>query len=181
MMRLLPLRSTVALLVLPAAALAFGQAAKEDTLFFSTTVGSFKILPPGPDKTKGTLDMDFEGTLMVSELKGQITPGPGIRLEYERPKHGRKVYFGKGHIRVSGDFRSMQFFGRNLKGSYTGIGVARLYGEFDKNMETGYYWYASKPEKIDWGSYGRTLYVPAYNGPTVKPGKVRDVPAKKGG
>ena len=175
------MRSTVALAILPMTALAFGQGAKDDTLYFSTTVGSFKILPPGPDKTKGTLDMEFEGTLMVSELKGQITPGAGVRLEYSRPKHGRQVYFGKGHIRVSGDFRSMQFFGRNLKGSYTGVGVARLYGEFDKNMETGYYWFASKPEKIDWGSYGRTVYVPAYKAPTVAPGKVRDVPTKKGG
>ena len=174
--------------VLAAAALLLGAlaaaqpGAPEDTLFFSTTVGSFKLLPPGPDKTSGTLDMDFEGTVMVNDLKGTVTPGPGVRLEYDRPDHHRQVYFGKGHIRVSGEYRSIQFFGRNVKGSFKGVTVARLYGEFDKNMETGYYWYASKPEKQDWGSYGRQLTVPPYKSPaeSAGAGKVRDVP-KKGG
>ena len=175
------MRSTVAFALLPLAALALGQEKADETLFFSTTVGSFKLLPPGPDTTRGTLDMEFEGTLMVSGLKGKITPGPGVRLEYARPKHLRQVYFGKGHIRVSGEFRSMQFFGRNLKGSFKGVTVARLYGEFDKNMETGYFWYASKPEKQDWGSYGRTLSIPLNQAPATQPGKVRDVPSKKGG
>lgn len=157
-------------------------APKDDTLFFSTSVGSFKILPPGPDTTHGTLDMEFDGTVMVSGLKGTATPGAGVRLEYNRPDHNRQVFFGKGHIRVSGDFRAVQFFGRNLKGNFTGVAVARLYGEFDKNMETGYYWYASQPAKQDWGSYGRTLTVPPYKAPQqATTGKVRDVPAKKGG
>ena len=181
MMRLLTSRSTVALTVLTLAVVAHGQAKGDDTLYFSTTVGSFKLLPPGPEKTAGTLDVEFEGTLMVNGLKGQITPGAGVRLEYDRPKHERKVYFGKGHIRISGDFRSIQFFGRNLKGSFKGVAVARLYGEFDKNMETGYYWFGSNPQKQDWGSYGHTVVVPMYKAPTQQPGKVRDVPAKKGG
>lgn len=149
----------------------------------STTVGSFKILPAGPDKTKGTLDVDFSGTILVSGLEGTVTPGPGVRLEYKRDDHNRRVYFGKGHIRVEGEFRAIQFFGRNLKGNFRGNGVARLYGEFDKKMETGYYWFASKPEKIDWGTYGRTVVVPPQVFPGQGPvkGTVRDVPPKKVG
>ena len=187
MMRLLPARPTAALMlgIAAVAPLAKGQtpatdAPKEDTLYFSTTVGSFKLLPPGPDKTKGALDMDFEGTVMISGLKGTAIPGPGIRLELSRPDHNRQVYFGKGHIRIAGEYRAIQFFGRNLNGKFTGVTVARLYGEFDKNMETGYYWYASQPEKQDWGSYGRTLTVPPYKAAAATQGKVRDVP-KKGG
>ena len=183
MMRLSSARPTVAVLALLGASFALGQGkAGDETLYFSTSVGSFKLLPPGPDKTRGTLDMEFEGTVMVNGLKGDVSVGPGVRLEYRRPKHDRKVYFGKGHIRVSGEYRSIQFFGRNLKGNFKGVTVARLYGEFDKNMETGFYWYGSQPAKQDWGSYGRTLSVPAYKGPETQPGKVRDVPAKnKGG
>lgn len=154
----------------------------EDTMFFSTTVGSFKILPPGPDMTHGTLDMDFTGTVMVSGLNGQVVPSSGVRLELSRPDHKRAVYFGKGHIHVSGDFRAIQFFGRNLKGSYRGVAVVRLYGEFDKNMETGYVWFTSQPQKRDWGTSGMTLTVPpAVQGGVATPGKVRDVPTKKGG
>ena len=176
MMRLLPL----GLAAVASLAVAQTPAPKDDTLFFSTTVGSFKLLPPGPDKTKGALEMDFEGTVMVSGLKGAATPGPGVRLELNRADHNRQVYFGKGHIRIDGEYRAIQFFGRNLKGRFTGVTIARLYGEFDKNMETGYYWYASQPEKQDWGSYGRTLTVPPYKAAAGAQGKVRDVP-KKGG
>lgn len=189
MMRLLPTRPTVAAMALLVGVAAFAQTPTpkaatpgEDTLFMSTSVGSFKILPPGPDTTRGVLDIDFEGTLMVSGLKGTATPSGGVQLEYERPKHNRRVYFGKGHIRVAGDFRSIQFFGRNLKGSFHGTAVARLYGEFDRQMETGYYWYASNPEKVDWGTYGRTVVVPpqAMPGASKPTGKVRVLP-KNGG
>ncbi|RYG25928.1 hypothetical protein EON82_05355 [bacterium] len=182
MMRLQPSRAILASFALSLGAVAVAQTPATDTLFIQTGVGSFKILPPGPDKTRGTLDINFEGTVMVSGLTGTVTPGPGVRLELERKDHNRKVFFGKGHIRVSGEFRAIQFFGRNLKGSYSGIGIARLYGEFDKNMETGYFWYASQPEKVDWGAYGRTLVVPpAKAGPVAPRGKVRDVPAGKAG
>jgi hypothetical protein len=184
MMRLLPARPAVATLAFMLGTFAVAQNGTTqpalDTLYFSAGVGSFKLLPPGPDKTTGTLDMEFEGTVMVSGLNGTITPGPGVRLEYERKDHNRKVYFGKGRIRINGEYRAIQFFGRNVKGSFKGVTVARLYGEFDKNMETGYYWYASKPEKVDWGSYGRTLTVPPYKDPAAAApkGKVRDVPKK---
>ena len=181
MMRLQPSRALLGSLVLALGTVAAAQQ-PTDTLYLQTGVGSFKLLPPGPDKTRGTLDVDFEGTIMVSGLSGTVTPGAGVRLEYERKDHNRQVYFGKGHIRVSGEFRGIQFFGRNLKGSYNGVAVARLYGEFDKNMETGYFWYASQPEKQDWGAYGRTLVVPPAKAIQALPkGKVRDVPGNKAG
>lgn len=185
MMRFLSARATVATLALALGAFSLAQGPtvagappKADTMYFSTGVGSFKLLPPGPDTTTGTLDMTFEGTVMVSGLKGTVTPGPGVRLELERADHNRKVFFGKGHIRIDGEYRAIQFFGRNLKGSFHGVTVARLYGEFDKNMETGYYWYASDPTKQYWGTTGRTLSVPPFQDPnkTKVKGKVRDVP-----
>ena len=181
MMRLQPSRALLASLALTLGAVAVAQQ-PTDTLYLQTGVGSFKLLPPGPDTTHGTLDIDFEGTVMVSGLNGTVTPGAGVRLELERKDHNRQVYFGKGHIRISGEFRGIQFFGRNLKGSYNGVAVARLYGEFDKNMETGYFWYASQPEKQDWGAYGRTLVVPPSKPTQALPkGKVRDVPGNKAG
>jgi len=174
-MRLQPSRALLGLFALSLGTVALAQQ-PTDTLYLQTGVGSFKLLPPGPDKTRGTLDIDFEGTIMVSGLTGTATPGAGVRLELERKDHNRQVYFGKGHIRISGEFRAIQFFGRNLKGSYNGVAVARLYGEFDKNMETGYYWYASQPEKQDWGAYGRTLVCPPQKmAPLTPKGKVRDV------
>ena len=187
MMRPPSARPSFAALAILLGGAAFAQtptAPPVDTLFLSTTVGSFKILPTGGEKTKGTLDVDFEGTMMVSGLTGTAVPGAGVRLEYNREDHNKKVFFGKGHIRVEGEFRAIQFFGRNLKGSFRGNAVARLYGEFDKAMETGYYWFASKPEKVDWGTYGRTVVVPPPASDTAAgpiKGKVRDVPKKGGG
>jgi hypothetical protein len=185
MMRLLPACATAAFFALPFVATAQVPARPgSDTLYMSTSVGAFKILPGGSDTTRGTLDVEFEGTMMVSGLAGSVTPGAGVKMEYQRKDHNRKVFFGKGHIRVAGDFRAIQFFGRNLKGTYKGVGIARLYGEFDKKMETGYYWYASDPStKTDWGSYGRTVVVPAPVNTAANPikGKVKDVPKQGGG
>lgn len=187
MMRSLPVRPTVG--VLAAAALisialaqvpnptAPGAPSKPDTIFLKTTIGSFKLIPNTQYLTSGKLSMSFEGTVMVSGLEGTVAVGPGVRLELDRKDHNRKVYFGKGTLNMNGTFRSVQFFGRNLTASYTGTDItARLYGEFDKNMETGYYWYASDPKKVDWGTSGNMPKIPRYQPLGSVKGKVRDVP-----
>lgn len=181
-MRFMPKRTVAAALAALLGAVASAQtptsAPAKDTIYMTTTVGSFKFIAPSEKPTNGTMDIDFEGTVMVSGLVGSVVPGAGVRLEIERKDHDRQVYFGKGHLHVAGDFRAIQFFGRNLKGSFTGTAVARLYGEFDKNMETGYFWFASDPKKVDWGANGHNVNIPPQQAATPSKVKVRDVPKK---
>lgn len=122
---------------------------------FHTNVGAFKILGVADVPAQGTLDMSFEGTVMVSgpAQDATVVPYGEVALELDRSDRGRRVYFGKGRLVVSGDYRAIQFFGRGLKAKWTGFGVLRLYGEFDQNLETGQVWYEGQ-EKQSWNTGG---------------------------
>jgi hypothetical protein len=139
-------------------------------LHLTTTLGSFKIKRGSEDLNKGTLDIHFSGTVLISGLKGVADPIGGVKLEYDRPDMSRKVFHGRGALHISGEFGSILFFGQDLSALYTGSGVIQLFGEFDKNLETGYYWYdGDSAKKTDWGTTGVTIlphpYAPA-NSPT---------------
>jgi hypothetical protein len=137
------------------------HAVQNDTLHLTTNVGSFKILGAAEEPAEGRVELSFSGTLLVSGLDGTVTPGPGLRREYHNPERNKQVYFGTGTIVVEGKFFGIQWFGRDLSGKFQGTrGVIRLYGEFDENLDTGYYWYSDPERKEYWGIHGMTVTVP---------------------
>ncbi|HRK22271.1 MAG TPA: hypothetical protein PLX06_10695 [Fimbriimonadaceae bacterium] len=124
------------------------------TMHLTTKIGSFKLL----DGT-GRVEVSFTGTMLISQLKGTIVPTGNLKKEYEA--RDRVVYHGTGKVVIEGDFRGIQWFGTNMTGVWTGRGVARITGEFDQNLETGYYWYGKDPNrKIPWSMYSLTIMNP---------------------
>lgn len=123
-------------------------------LHLQTNIGSFKLIDG-----VGRVEISFTGSMLVSRLKGKVTPSAGIRKEYD--SKDKQVYHGSGSIVIDGEFRGIQWFGTNMKGIWRGRGVARITGEFDQNLETGYYWYAKDPSRrIPWSMYGMTIMNP---------------------
>ena len=129
---------------------------------FKSKVGSFKLL--GTDKpAKGALEFEFTGTVLVSGLSsGNVTASGNLREEYDNPKYKKKVFHGSGKLVITGEFNAVQFFGKNVSGRYTGVGIFRFYGEFDKDLNTGTYWYDGG-EPVDWGTGGAQATVPGFN------------------
>ena len=134
---------------------------KYGLISFESQIGSFKLLPGGEIPAQGKLEFSGSGTFLVSRLKpgGTIKTTGNIRMEYEHKASGKQVYFGRGSVIIEGKFDAVQFFGREIKAKFNGFGFVRLYGEFDKNLNTGEYWYESGKHK-PWGSTGMTLAVP---------------------
>jgi hypothetical protein len=148
------------------------------TLFLTTNVGSFKFKSMNDaNPAFGKVTMSFTGTLLVVGLKGTVKTDPTIREEYRNDAHNRRVFFGKGKVEIDGDFRSMQWFGRGLTCTWRGSGLAFLVGEFDKNLETGWYWFADDPEKQFWSTGGKNIMVPV----PVEQRRPIPVPRPRGG
>ena len=147
--------------------------------FMSAKIGSFKMLPYNDDKPpEGHFEMSFTGTVLVDTsdavkhprgLKTTIKTEGAVKQEINY--HGRIVFHGSGKIIVDGGWHALQWFGRDMTGHLNGSAVFRLNGEFDKNLETGYYWYTNG-KKADWGTGGmlptcpESIYTVA--NPTVK-------------
>ncbi len=155
-------------------------AQKNPAVHLETRVGSFKILGVADMPATGTVDMTFTGTVLVSgnEKDLHATPGPGVSLEYERKEYGKRVYFGTGRLVVKGNIHGLQFFGRDLKATWVGSGVARIYGEFDQDLNTGTYWYDGDTEKQPWGTGGMLVVNPR---PDTSPSTLPKVKVEKSG
>jgi hypothetical protein len=122
-------------------------------MFFQTNLGSFKLL-----NGEGRVEFSFSGTVLLSHVEGKIEPRGNLRQEFN--DRNRRAYFGTGTIVVEGKFRAIQWFGSNMKGQWHGRGIARLIGEYDKNLETGYYWYASSGDKRPWYNVATEFVLP---------------------
>lgn len=132
-----------------------------NTLYFESKLGSFKCLGSDETPVTGKLTFSFTGTVLISGLvKGSTVETTGaVRKEYTT-KDGLKVaYHGVGGMTITGRVRAVQFFGQNLVGQFSGVGLFRMFGEFDKNLETGFYWYKGG-DRIPWGTGGATMPVP---------------------
>ncbi|MEA2552114.1 MAG: hypothetical protein QOJ65_290 [Fimbriimonadaceae bacterium] len=130
------------------------------TVFFQTRVGSFKMLGVERVPAEGKVEVSFTGTILING-NPKIVPSAGLKREYYSKAHNQQAYHGTGSIVIDGKFDSIQWFGRNLKGKWTGFGVARLVGEFDNNLKTGEYWYVQNPDDIhDWGTQLKTITNP---------------------
>ena len=167
--------------------LAQAQQRDRDTIFFKTNVGSFKILgveevePNGttrPRPAEGKIQITFTGTLLVNKVANndpKITVSSGLRKEYDDRAHQQVAYHGTGTMTVDGKFTSVQWFGRDMSARWDGFGIARLVGEFDKDLKTGQYWYIENPDDIkDWGTQLKEITNPP------KPGDFTQVATPRG-
>ena len=150
--------------VVPASAQpAPAQGEDKPILHMQCNIGSFKMLP-----TEGTYDISFTGTVLIDNMDGTITPEGKLRLEYN--EHDKKAYFGTGKLTLKGKWKSLQWFGRDMTCRLEGHTMLRLYGEFDKDLNTGFFWYGdgAKPDKFVWRSPGYTIFCPKYTGAVGK-------------
>jgi hypothetical protein len=157
------------------AALVFGQVPPQQTKPATAPKTGEFALDSGPGSFRvegeGHLVLDIlggddprdAGTLYISGLKGERTV-TGMRLEYK--DGARECYHGIGHVDINGKFRAINFLGSGVKGSFTGYGMFRLYGDLDKNLRTGLFWYPglkdAKGKQVveNWDTNGRQVDVP---------------------
>lgn len=174
---------------LAASALAMGQpatpaqrgtvqpSADYGTLHLQTKLGSFKLLDG-----QGRVEISFTGTMLLNKADGKVEISGKLRKEFEG--NGRVVYSGTGKVVVTGKWRGIQWFGRDMTAVWYGAGAARLAGEFDKDLNTGKFWYDDPTKKEDWSATGTfTITLPnRYAQPDVKPiERGKQPPPKKGG
>ncbi|HVL38588.1 MAG TPA: hypothetical protein VM328_04270 [Fimbriimonadaceae bacterium] len=139
-------------------------------LNFQTNLGSFKILRDRSRAAEGRLDVSFSGTLLIRGLQGTASVTSGqIRKEIDRKQNNITVYFGTGSMSVYGKFDAIQWFGKDMKGTFRGFGIARLYGEFDENLNTGTYTEEGSTEVRFWSPHGSTVPIPNAMRPRVTP------------
>lgn len=147
------------------------------TLHLETKLGSFKLLDG-----VGRAEISFTGTMLLNQADGKVEISGKLRKEYEG--HNRVVYFGTGKVIVTGKWRGIQWFGRDMKAVWYGAGAARLAGEFDRDLNTGKFWYDDPKKKQDWSATGTfTITLPnRYEQPAVTPiERGKQPPPKKGG
>ena len=111
--------------------------------------------------------MNFTGTVLVDTsvaVKHNRNLATTIKTEGKVKKeldfHGRQVFFGTGKIIVDGGWHALQWFGRDMTAKCNGYGVFRLNGEFDKNLNNGYFLYYDASQKKDWVTGGNQPTVP---------------------
>ncbi len=134
------------------------------TMHLKTSIGSFKMID-----CEGRAEVSCQGTLMINSLKGSLDVRGDLKKLYE--DRGRVVYFGKGTVVLTGTWRSVQWFGKNMNAVWYGKGVIRIQGEFDKNLYTGEYWYDNPADKNAWfanASYQLVLPPPPDDSDKVK-------------
>ncbi len=110
---------------------------------FQTRLGSFRII-----NGEGRLEFAFTGTLMLSRVEGDYQVSGRLRKEWD--KNDRVIYTGTGRVVVTGKWRAVQWFGRDLRGQMFGGGTMRLAGEFDRDQRTGEYWFEDPTIKQFW-------------------------------
>jgi len=123
----------------------------------ATNIGSFKIVSPGEVKSFGKIDIEFNGSVLIIGLNGTVIPSAGLRNEYSNAKHERTGYNGKGKLTIEGEWTAIQFFGRDMRAHWEGLGICRLYGEFDKNLDTGTF--TIKGDKVRAWNQGGNMFV----------------------
>lgn len=118
-----------------------------------SSLGSFML------QGEGRIEMEFRGTVLLNDFEGAPPVFEGnVRKEYEG--HGRTVWFGSGKAIIEGKWRHLQWFGGDLKATWNGIGMARLFGEYDpQSGKAGTVVVDDEPE-LPWMSVGTTTYVP---------------------
>ena len=122
-----------------------GERADFSTIHMESNLGSFKILDG-----EGRCEFSFTGSVLVSGLnaEGQVEVTPGVTVEFSGLN--RTVYHGTGRMVVSGTWRALQWFGTDMTGVWYGAGIIRITGEFDRDLNTGTYWYSDPEDRGSW-------------------------------
>jgi hypothetical protein len=153
---------------IPASAMAMMPApAASDVVFIKAGVGSFKVVPKGPDAPPaGRLEFSFSGTVLITGLEpGSYLQTTGkVEKQYEETKHGKQVYFGKGKILLVGKFRNCEWFGRDLNLRFQGSAIFRMSAEFDSNFDTGTFIYEGDKKAFPLQTSLTPIYVPKMTG-----------------
>lgn len=149
---------------------------KYGTLHLSTRLGSFRLI-----NGQGRVEFTFTGTVLLNRVEaGSYGPrvlsvSGNLRKEYE--EGDRIVYSGTGRVIVEGKWRAINWFGRDMNAVWYGQGIARVMGDFDRNLETGRYWYDNPNLRQPWpaGSI-REIRVPENFGVGLGGGRVQESP-----
>ncbi len=145
------------------------------TLHLTCGLGSFKTRPKNPvGFVEGRMEITFTGSILVNGLKGNIEVSPGLSKEFD--DLGRQIYHGTGRLVVDGEWRGLQWFGSDMQAVWYGSGLISLVGEFDKNLNTGEFWFDDPTAKGIWNSHMTTVQLPEQR-LGVTPGVV---PTRKG-
>jgi hypothetical protein len=149
---------------------------------FTTNIGSFKLLGSDEKDVTGTLEMTARGTVLVSGVdKPPVTTGK-LKLEKAYPELKKYAFHGQGTLKLQGTWRSVQWFGTDLTGVFNGRGKFRLVGEFDKQLNTGWFWTTDPKDKKYWPANSVVEYlVPNYTSEVVKPRAIPTPPPPSGG
>ena len=141
------------------------------TMHMRSNLGSFKIIPATDDRGNpdaGRLEFSFTGTVLISKLDGKATVSDGLRKEFD--DMDRVVYHGTGSIVIEGKWRAVQWFGGDMEAVWYGRGIARVVGEFDRNLETGELWFDDPVATIPWMTQIREIHLPERKfGSNVRP------------
>ena len=136
--------------------------AKLGTAHLWADVGSFQL------EGYGTVKVKFTGTLLV--VKGanpqlpKVTITGKVRKEFESEEMGRVAWFGTGEATITGAFRHLTVFGKQMDATWHGRGIAQVFGEFDARGKTGNITIdGSQP--FEWTSTGQTFYIPSDSDP----------------
>jgi hypothetical protein len=160
--------SSIGLVAAALTPVAFAQNTGEVDM--KAAIGSFKINSPGKENARGRIQMSFRGTLLLVNYTGATPVITGtIKKEYDNQAKKRMVFHGQGTVTVDGNFRALQWFGKDLTMKWIGMGICRIYGEFDSTGKTGTYQVKGDLLRY-WGSGGMTFTLPIPNSePAVKP------------
>jgi len=145
----------------------------------NATIGSFKLI-----NGRGRAEINFSGTILIHGYKPRVagqnfTLTGALTKEYDDAKRERVMYHGNGKLVIDGEWKGIQFFGKNINMWFFGAGTFRNRGEFDKNLFCGDFWFENAAEKKPWASSATMdvqipMIVQKVNNPNV-------VPKKRGG
>lgn len=134
------------------------------TMHLEAMLGSFKMIDG-----QGRVEFSFEGTVLLSQIKGQRQVTGNVQRKYNA--EGREVWFGRGRVVVTGSWRAIQWFGKDMRLVWFGQGVVRLSGEYyrdpvTRELRTGKMWYDNPAEIVDWPAQGSIdQRLPRYEAP----------------
>ena len=122
-----------------------GKRTNYGTLHMQTRLGTIRSIDG-----EGRFEMTFTGSLLVSKLDGDLKVTGNVRKEFDRK--GRVCYTGTGKMVAEGKWRTIHWFGRDMKAVWYGKGMANISGEFSRDPKTGKlvtgdYWYNDPTQK----------------------------------
>lgn len=139
-------------------------------------LGSFRLIDG-----QGRVEFTFTGTVLLSQVKGKAVVTGDVVKQYE--ERGKTVYFGTGRVVVTGSWRAIQWFGKNMNLVWYGTGVARLAGEYYRDkatgeLMTGWLWYDNPKERIAWPAQNTIDHrLPKWDAPAQPQPRRRPKPA----